>query len=215
VAGLDRANDRHLRPVVTMAAGLTRDLLVEHGGPIEVGAVVDLGAVRPTPARPEVEDVVVEPDRLQWVERLDEEEYLHAIDAACQESLEDAFGPDLQPHGWRRAVVIGKGERSLACIRLGRPPHLEIDTKYGERLQLQIPDGAGTAYVPVNDLRFYEADHETLRASVIEDFQRRLRRGVRTWAMFGLTRPFPSQGDEVKRHWLQVNGLCLADSPLE
>lgn len=32
--------------------------------------------------------------------------------------------------------------------------------------------------------------------------------------MLGLSRAFEKEGDDRARHWLQVNGICLANSPL-
>ncbi len=32
--------------------------------------------------------------------------------------------------------------------------------------------------------------------------------------MFGLAHPFKAGEDEPERHWLQLNGLCLADRPV-
>jgi uncharacterized protein (DUF488 family) len=32
--------------------------------------------------------------------------------------------------------------------------------------------------------------------------------------MLGLARAFLKDGDDRERHWLQVNGICMADRPL-
>ena len=214
VAGLDVASGKHLRPVTGRDLPLTRALLAESGGPFELGAVVGLGRTKPRSDRPEVEDALFYPRNAKRVRRLDADDYLKLLDDAGKGSLEDAFGPDLQRRGWKYAVDVGKGECSLGCVRAQRTPDLEVGDRYGERLQLRLNDPAPPAYVPVNDLRFYEADHRTLRHEAIEDVQDRLEGGVAVWVMFGLARPFQATGDDAKRHWLQVNGLCLEDSPL-
>ena len=64
-----------------------------------------------------------------------------------------------------------------------------------------------------NDIRFYEADHETIRQDVVSHVDARLRASVEAHALLGLTRAFQAKDDDRERHWLQVNGLCLADDP--
>jgi Dual OB-containing domain len=214
IAGFDAASGRHLRPVTDPGQPLTRALLAESDGPFELGAVVELGETKPRPERPEVEDVLFDPRKARRVGKVDADDYLKLLDDAGEDSLEDAFGPDLQRREWRYAVDAGEGRCSLGCVRAKRPPTLEVDKRFGEKLQLRLNDSDRPAYVPVNDLRFYQADHRTLRHDSIEDVQGRLRRGVAVWVTFGLARAFRASGDEVKRHWLQVNGLCLEDSPL-
>lgn len=214
VAGVDLESKKHVRPVVGRGAQLDRRLLVDADGPLELGAVIELRTAKARPDRPEVEDVQVDPSDLVKRERLDGEEYMSLIDQVSETDLESAFGPDLLRREWKYAVDVGEGMCSLGCVRAQRRPALEISDKYERRLQLRFNDAARPAYVPVNDLRFYEADHRTLKRAPIEDAQARLRRGVGVWIMFGLARPFRARGDDEERHWLQVNGLCLEDSPL-
>lgn len=69
-------------------------------------------------------------------------------------------------------------------------------------------------YVPITDLRFFAKDHMTIRRDVVEDVRKRMRRGVDVMLMLGLARAFMAKDDDCERHWLQVNGICLADRPL-
>jgi hypothetical protein len=128
--------------------------------------------------------------------------------------LEEAFGADLQRREWKYAVDAGQGECSLACVRAERIPSLEVDDRYG-KLQLRFNDPEKPAYFTVTDLQFVEADHVTLRQELIEDVQGRLQRGTGVRIMFGLARAFRAAGDDASRHWLQVNGLCLEDRPID
>jgi hypothetical protein len=41
----------------------------------------------------------------------------------------------------------------------------------------------------------------------------RLKDGVDAFLMLGLARAYLASNDDRKRHWLQLNGLCLVDSP--
>jgi hypothetical protein len=214
IAGLDPASKKHLRPVTNGVRQLTRGLLAGSGGPFELGAVIELGETTPRPDRPEIEDALFDPRKADRVGQLEDDDYLKLIDRASDASLEDAFGPDLQRRGWRYAVDVGEGECSLGCVRAQQIPDLEVDKRFGERLQLRFNDPNPPGYIPVNDLRFYEADHRTLKHAVVENVRDRLEDGVAVWMMFGLARAFQATGDDAERHWLQVNGLCLEDAPL-
>ena len=214
VAGIDPDSRRHLRPVTGPDDPLTRDLLVESGGPFEVGAVVELGEVAPRPDRPEVEDALFDPDRARQVARLSDGDYLELLDAVAHGSLEEAFGSDLQRRGWKYAVDRGEGECSLACVRAAPGTDLEIDERFGKRLQLRFKDAESLTFVPVNDLRFYKSDHKTIESDRVDDVAGRLASGVAAWLSFGLARAFKAPKDDAERHWLQVNGICLEDAPL-
>ena len=61
----------------------------------------------------------------------------------------------------------------------------------------------------MNDLRLYEPDEETPREEAVRALSERLKRGVRVILAVGVTRPWGSQ----HRHWLQVNGIHLAENP--
>jgi len=56
---------------------------------------------------------------------------------------------------------------------------------------------------------------KTIKTSVVEDVRRRLRRGVDAFLMLGLARAYQAPSDDRERHWLQLNGLCLADNPAD
>lgn len=213
-AGIELRAGEHLRPVVPKPERLGRDLLAESGGPFELGAVVELGEVRPQPAPPAIEDHLFRPERARRIARLDSGKYLELIDAISHRNLRNAFGPDLKRRGERKyATDLGKGERTLACVKPRGPLALEIDG-FG-RLNLRFEEAGRTANAPVTDLRFFEQDQETLRHALIDDVSARLRAGdVEVWVMFGLGRRWKASRDNAERHWLQVNGLCLEDRPL-
>jgi hypothetical protein len=210
VAGINPETLEHVRPTTPAYDPITRRLLREHGGVLRVGAVVDLGPVTPQPAPPETEDHRFHTDRARHVEDLGDAEFLGLLDEAASPSLEDAFGPELARVGWKYAVEVGSGDRSLAVVKARRKPLLEVDNRYG-RLQLQFKDPEQPAYLPVTDVRFFDADHVTVRRDVLDDVARRLRGGVAAFLMLGLARAYQSSNDDRERHWLQLNGLVLAD----
>lgn len=63
-------------------------------------------------------------------------------------------------------------------------------------------------------MRFVEPDHKTINVEIVADVQTRMRRRVEVLLMLGLARAFQASEDDSERHWLQVNGICLADRPL-
>lgn len=213
VAGIDQRTVRHIRPTTGPAKPLTRTLLAEQGGPFALGALVDLGRVSPAPAIPESEDHRFSPAAARAVGRLDRYDYLHLLKRASREDLESIFGPDLKRHNWKLAVDAGAGVVSLGVLSPSRRPTIEID-RYG-RPQLKLNDPEQQpAYIPVTDVRFVEDDHRTIKRAAVEDVGRRMKRGVDTLLMLGLARAFKANEEDPARHWLQVNGICLADRPL-
>lgn len=211
IAGIDPDTRRHVRPVTQRTDLLTRDLLGENGGPLEVGALVDVGEPTPVPDPPETEDHEIETRDLRHIRVLDDDEYLEALDAAAAPDLESAFGSELQRRKWKYAIDVGVGRASLGVVKAQHRPHLEVG-QY-RKLQLQFNDPDIPAYLSVSDIRFVEADHETIRREIVDEVETRLRRGVGLYVMFGLSRAFRAIGDDQERHWLQVNGLCLEDRP--
>lgn len=176
--------------------------------------MVDLGTVIPEPTVPESEDHRFHTQSAQHVEDLHGAEFLALLDEASSTGLMEGFGRDLERVRWKYAVEAGKGDRSLAVIKAGRRPVLEIDEKYGKlQLRFDDPDHPRT-YLPVTDVRFFESDHSTLRRAVVDDVARRLRTGIDAYLMLGLARAYQAPSDDRERHWLQLNGVVLADRPV-
>jgi hypothetical protein len=212
VAGIDMQTGEHVRPTTSAAAPLTRRLLRSNGGPFEVGAVVDLGSVTACGQAPETEDHRFSPSAARHVETLGSARYLELLQRASSSSLEEGFGPDLErATKWKYAVALGRGTRSLAVVRPRGRCSLKIDDKFDRpKVTLRFADSDPPAYVSVTDVRFFDAAHQ-IRSDVVDDVDARLRRGTHAFVMFGLTRPY---ADDPDHHWLQVNGICLADKPV-
>ncbi|MGA8363946.1 MAG: hypothetical protein WB709_05450 [Solirubrobacteraceae bacterium] len=210
VAGIDTETYRHVRPVTSPGELLTRVLLRENGGPLGAGALVDVGSVTACPCAPEMEDHAFDMKRAKRVSDVDEAAYLELLSALRAADLDNAFGPELERVGRTYAVDPGNGDSSLAVLRAESRPVLEINVN-GYGLRLWYNDAEPPAYLSVKDARLFEDDNETIKTSAVEDVNRRLRRGVDAFLMLGLTRPWLKPGEAYKRHWLQLNGLCLAD----
>jgi hypothetical protein len=107
-------------------------------------------------------------------------------------------------------VPAGQGDRSLAVVEVHRPSlEIRFNNLY---LDLSYPDVA--ARLRVTDVRFYEPDHKTVMAGVVNHVERRLRAGTKVYAMLGLAREMYDEDAGGEVHWLQVNGLCLIDQPV-
>jgi len=211
IAGIDVEEWTHVRPVTPPSDLLTRALLAEEGGPLAVGAVVDIGEPAPVPSPPETEDQQISTADIEFVRMVDGPTYLEVLAGMAAVDLETAFGPALDRHDWKYTVDVGNGECSLAVVKAQRRPSLEVDD-YG-KLTLRFNDPDTPSFLSVTDVRFVEADHRTVKREAVLDVSQRLRRGVGVFVMFGLSRPFAGGGDE-ELHWLQVNGLCLEDRPI-
>lgn len=213
VAGIDLDTGRHVRPITK--GGLTRNHLRENGGPFALGGIVDLGETTPNPSPPEVEDHWFWPDRARLVKMMSPEDYWSTLEGAAHDSLEDAFGSSLVRRNWKFAVDEGTGQCSLACLRAHEGSELAVDERDGrEKLTLKLRHPDKPTYLSVTDLRFCEADHQTLARERIEQVAERLRAGAKAIVMLGLARAFQASGDDRPRHWLQANGICLAEDPL-
>ena len=213
IAGVDPERARHVRPTTSRNDVLTRRLLEESGGPLAIGALVDIGNPTPQPSPPESEDHRTTTRALQRVRVLNDNEYLAALESVREPNLQAAFGPELERREWKYASEPGHGSCSLAVIRPQRRPELAIDDRYGN-LQVRLNDSDKPAYLSVTDLRFFGNDNRTLSEGIVDDAKRRLRAGVGVYLMFGLTRADPTAADYRGLHWLQVNGICLEDRPL-
>jgi len=189
---------------------MTRDMLVENGGPFEIGAVVELGSVRPNPSPPEVEDHWFWPDQARRVGRLPADEYLDLMDEIAHDDLNAVLGSALQRHGWKYAVDAGTGTASLGVLRATA---MRLEVSDYSSLQVRLDDMEPQAYISVTDLRYYEENQETVREDAVDDANRRLRLGADPLLMLGLAREWKRPGDDTGRHWLQVNGICLSDDP--
>lgn len=212
IAGIAPATGRHIRPVTGRLSPLTRSLLAQQGGPFDLGTLIELGDTVPEPKPPETEDCLFWPDRVQVVGRLSPSRYLELVRGHAHERLQAIFGAELVRHARNYAVDKGCGTASLGILRLRRRPDLEVD-RFG-KLRLRLNERAKSASLPVTDVRFVEADHKTIDAEVVADVKARMKRGVEVHLMLGLARAFQRSDDDIERHWLQVNGICMADRPL-
>ena len=208
IAGIEVDSKEHLRPVTAPDDLITRSLLVEEGGPLQLGVGLELGPTTPTPTRPETEDHYSETRNFEALGVLTDREYLDLLDQVDDGDLASAFGPGLVRDGNTYAMELGGGDHSLACLRAGDDDRLSIE--FG-KLYLRASEGAR---IKVTDARLFKSDQKTVRTEAVHNVNARLDDGVGARLMFGLSRPWRKPDDDQERHWLQLNGICLEDDPL-
>jgi len=209
VAGVDLATGDHVRPVLEYGK-LERSLLAQQGGLFEIGAVVELGPARCVGRAPEVEDWRFDPTKARKVRHLSTEEMWQWLSLVSRVRLDDIFGDELHQYGKTYVVGLHKGSASLGCLQPVKTPELLVDS-YG-KLRLHLCDASRSVSLPVTDLRLYEDDQMTLRKADVQRLAEQMAKGARVMLCVGLTRPYPKPGDDVERHWLQVNNIHVRDA---
>ena len=214
VAGVDLQTGKHVRPIGN--GQLTRALLRQHGGPFDIAEIVDLGTVKHVGAPPEIEDHEFDYHLASGFAIASPDEFWDVLQQAAKQQLNDIFGPELQKYGRTCATPSGQGTASLGClIPLETPELFTIELPdESQKLRMHFTDGVFDVRASVTDIRLYEADQKTLRIPVVDDLQRRISRGAAVILSVGLTRPWHKPEEDETYHWLQVNGIHLADNPV-
>lgn len=173
-----------------------------------MGALVDFGAVVDVGRPPELEDRQFEPAAFGGI--VSQEVFWALLEEVALSTLHDIFGGDLVSDAPGRTIPVGSGTASLGCLRPRRTPRLYISPD--GRIRMWLHDGEQELNLSVTDLRLYEDDLRTPAADRVAEVARRLRRGVGVRLSVGVGRPYPP---DDPRHWLQINNLHLADSPID
>lgn len=208
VAGIDPESRNQIRPV-TPGRRLSRELLVEEGGPFEIGCVVDLGPTQHVGQAPEHEDHSFDPQRAQRTRNLNPDDFWELLEGSAAASLREIFGPEL--HQQQRSCVFEEntGDASLGHLEAGTLQDLYIND--WDKLRAVISDDVFTAHVSITDIRFYSADYSSLDVPAVEAMQAKLASSVPMILSVGVGRPYWKQGN---RHFLQLNNLHPQDGPL-
>ncbi len=204
-AGLELTTGQPIRPVAS--GGLRRGLLAEEGGCLALRNVLDLGPTQFAGRVPEIEDRQCDPTQFRIVEQLDPAEFLARNAEHAKDRLVDVFGGELQPEGRTRAIPENHGLRSLGCCWGCDCQLVVVDRGRGPRLKLQWRDRDQELLTAVADVRFYEADHQTLRTELIQSTNQWLEQTPRTLLALGLSRPYRRMESDAALHWLQVNNV--------
>jgi hypothetical protein len=210
VAGVDPRTGEHVRPV--QLGRLSRALLVRYGGPFDIATLVDLGRVAHVGAPPKIEDYRFSVDETRLHTVTAPGDFWNLLHFTAQRHLADIFGADLRRHGGTCALPLGHGRASLGCLMPTGQPELAVSDV--GTVRLHFSDGVFDVRAAVTDIRLYEANQQTLKREVVDDINGRIRRGVAVILSVGLGHPWRKPDDTEERHWLQVNGIHLADNPV-
>lgn len=214
VAGLDTSTGQHVRPVLGADEALGVHLLAGGGGPFRLGAEVDLGPVTPRGVPPAVENVLFDAKRASRVSDLAPHEFWALLESVAKRSLRGIFGEELHPEGRTAALDAGRGLASLGCLRPSRLLRVYVDP-YGN-CRVALADGdCSYSRVALADLRAHEPREWTPRDRVVSDLADRALRGEGVLLSVGVpVAAWQKPGDDVERHWLQVNNIHLEHDPL-
>lgn len=210
VAGVDVLTGAHIRPKVEHRMG--ERLLRRHGGPFDIGTLVDLGETYPAGSAPMLEDHGFSVGAARCEMDIHLEVFWQLLSRVALPDLAAVFGPALERQRRSYAMPTRTGSASLGCL-IPTGVRLSADRE-PPKLRLHLEDPAGEVSLPLTDLRFYHADHQTLRLDVVREVSERLERGVPAMVCVGLGQPYRALGDPAYRHWLQANNLHLRDDPV-
>ena len=215
VAGVDLETRRHVRPMLADEP-LPFYLLARYGGPFEMAWIVELGAPRPAPDPPHVEDHVFVPARAKAERPAAAHEFWALLEELAAAASAGDFRRRSERGGrGRYGTEVGKGSASLGLLRPAAPPQLYLTQGRDGKPQVRMRfcDGQIEADAGVTDLRLFGDDHATPDAARIRAVARWIADSRDVILGLGLTRKFRSSDDAAYRHWLQVNNIHLRDDP--
>jgi hypothetical protein len=216
VAGVDLATGQHVRPM--LRSQMRKDLLARHGGPFDIGRMVELGWTKYVGVRPETEDYLFHQSEVKCLGDMPARQFWELLQTLAKPTLQEIFGKDLLPRGQHScAVDVGRGVASLGCLVAPRRPRLLLERRdplSRGRIRIQFRSGRRDFELSVPDIRLYGADHVTPDADLVQRIAQRLESAQPVILGVGLTRPFQVEPSQPALHWLQVNNLHFEDDPV-
>jgi putative nucleic acid modification protein with dual OB domain len=210
-AGIELKTGLCVRPVLDRQ--LKIDMLSAHGGPFDIGRIVDLGPTRFVGKLPEVEDQLFEATAARHVGDMPDQAFWALLEHNARDKLGAIFGPDIERIGSTCAVAETYGLRSLGFFwATGGRLFLE-DRPSGCKIRFSFQSGDYAFRVPVTDIRLYAADHVTPSEETVSQTAAKVADLPRVLISVGLSRPFRKSPGEPSRHWLQVNNIHLPNEP--
>lgn len=183
----------------------------------QLGSIVDLGAVQPQAAPPEVEDVVFSPQNCRQSGGLTPLDFWNMLHFTAHASLREVFGYVLTPYRNTYYVTQGQGHCSLGELRLrSSQVGLFIEpSQHKRRVRLSMMMGRDSLCLPVTDARFYRPPAWEVIEEAVYEMEGMLQSVDSDIILsVGLTRPFAPEGFQIPVHWLQVNNIHVPVDPL-
>jgi hypothetical protein len=211
VAGIDLETELHVRPVLDRQMPI--DMLSVHGGPFDIGRIIDLGRTRFVGKVPEVEDQWFEAAAAQHVGDMPTQQFWDVMQKTAHRKLGTIFGPDLERVGATCAVNETNGLRSLGCYWANSGRLFIDELRERHRIRFSWQSGSHSFNVPVTDVRLYGRDHVTPCHSTVASVAEKIALQPEVLVSVGLSRPYRKTADDLPRHWLQINNFHLAHDP--
>jgi len=214
-AGIDLESLCHVRPV-SAGGRLSIRFLRRYNGPFDIAVVLELGTPRSLSRKPQVEDKVMDPSKVQQIGELRPRKFWRLLNQVAEPRLSNIFGKNLMQIGNSSCgVAIGKGEASLGCLIPDAYPNLYIRRRSDRADQVRMRFADGDFYLDcgVTDIRLYGDDHVIPDENIVHRIANRLKDGVGVIFSMGLTRAYASSKDFDPVHWLQVNNIHLEHDP--
>jgi hypothetical protein len=211
VAGIDLATRLHVRPVLERQMPI--GMLSVHGGPFDIGRIVDLGKTRFVGKVPEVEDQWFDAAAAAHTGDMPGQEFWQLLQTVAHEKLGAIFGTDLERLGSTCAVAETAGLRSLGCYWANSGRLYIDDGRDRRRIRFAWQAGNHAFNVPVTDIRLYAGDHVTPCDTTVRRLADQIAAQPRVLVSVGLSRPYRKTEDEPPRHWLQINNFHLPENP--
>jgi hypothetical protein len=197
VAGIDVDTGKRVRPVTFGRLGA--ELLCIHGGPLDIGNVVEFEVIEHCGSAPEIEDVRCDPVGIRLVRSLSQPEFMAVLHRDSSYGL-GAFGPSLIRIGDSMATPRGQGDASLALVRWSGT----IMINSYKKIRASMGDGV---WVSVTDVRLYQHDLLTPDESKVRRLSGAIGRSGVTVASLGLARAWKQPEDDQERHYMQMNNI--------
>ena len=211
VAGIDLDTQLPVRPVLDRQ--MTINMLAVHGGPFDIGRIVDLGNTRFAGRVPEVEDQEFQAHQARHSDDMPQRDFWNLLTNSAHDKLGTIFGPDLHPAGQSCAVTETNGLRSLGNYWAANGRLFCNESHNRRRIQFQFTSGEYHFTVPVTDIRLFATDHITPDPNKIQLLAQRIAAQPQTLVSVGLSRAYRKSPNQPARHWLQINNFHLPDNP--
>lgn len=177
-----------------------------------MGAIVELGRVRPTPERPELEDHEFSVTAAKRAGYVSAERLWQVLDQTALGTLAEIFGDDLEHAGTRAFLPLGVGAASLGCYRPIGPVDLVLRDDHDHKsVRVVLP--AERLDLSLTDARYFRNEFSQPDEERIGAAQDALKAGTGVLLGVGVGRPFASSEGQPAAHWLQVNAIHLAHNP--
>jgi hypothetical protein len=214
VAGIDLANQKHLRPVLPY--GMSQVVLQSNGGPFDIGNVVDLGESMPDPQKPKVEDHLFQISQTTKMRQADANGFWDLLASVSRRDLASIFGDELVVTSETEKAFLPAfaGRASLGCLIPLTSPECFVDTWGKLRIAFltRLRGREVRLRLALSDIRFFNDDNAPYE-DVVDYINARMNI---EYVILGLGVALSQNASPFypHTHWLTVNSVHLSGNPL-